>query len=153
MHPKAKLGMAVMVCLASMTGPSVAASAAAPVQTATQAGWGFIRNLQTNQCLEERPGQQIGTGGTPCRGDNDQTWQWRKRAAGGWNLVNKSTGKCLDGSYDDVYSLRCNGGVYQSWTYSEGRIVHNQNGESLESDWNGTVFLRATRINIYQQWY
>lgn len=180
MRSMARLGTAVLVGLAALAGPVAAAGAAAPVQDkpapvvgkatpipgktvmpkALLADWGYVRNRATNRCLEERPGRAIGTGGTPCRLDNDQTWQWQYTGdVGGyatWRLVNKSTNNCLDGASGRVYSNPCNGGIYQGWIrYTSGAIQHlGSNGTVLlDSNAQGSAYLLADNGSSYQQWY
>jgi hypothetical protein len=177
---KAKLTMTVAVGLAAVAGPITTASAVPmatePVPAAGKAiqmpaktfvstqqkvaldDWGFMRNLQTNRCLEERPGHAVGTGDLPCRGDNDQTWQWRAQPRYGiaaWNLVNRSTNNCLDGSNGRVYTLACNDGIYQVWLRrTDGVMVHYQSDTVLDGDWTGAVYLNPfAQGNNFQKWY
>ncbi|TDD59386.1 hypothetical protein E1263_15195 [Kribbella antibiotica] len=183
MRIKARLGMAVAVGLAAMAGPVVASAAAAPAkpapvvgkatlipgqavvkptQKAVAADWGYIRNEASSRCLEERPGRVIATGGTPCRFDNDQAWQWQYMGdVGGfatWQLVNRSTNNCLDGANGGVYSGPCNGGIYQGWIrYTNGAIQHLGSDGTVLLDSSaadqGWVKLRQDYGAASQRWY
>ncbi|MGW6277861.1 RICIN domain-containing protein [Kribbella sp. NPDC055071] len=149
-HIKAKLGMAVIACLVAAIGPTISASAA-PQQT--QSGWGFVRNLQTNRCLEERPGNVISTGGVPCRGDNDQTWTWVPNGGGWASLVNRSTGNCLDASSGRVYSLTCSDKASQLWRLFPDGKIQQWGSFAFLDDYYGSTRLLPDNNNAYQRWY
>ncbi|WP_405055799.1 RICIN domain-containing protein [Kribbella sp. NBC_01505] len=178
MRIKAKLAMAVVVGVAALAGPVAASAAPAPApvagkatlipgqplvkptQKAAAADWGYLRNEATGRCLEERPGRAIGTGGVPCRLDNDQTWQWQYMGdvsgVATWQLVNRSTNNCLDGANGGVYSNPCNSGIYQGWIrYQSGAIQHlGSNGTVLlDSNAQGSAYLLADNGSGYQRWY
>jgi serine/threonine-protein kinase len=84
---------------------------------------------------------------------------------GPWTWVDTATGFCLDGSHlgplqegfkDDIYTLGCNGGVYQEWrnvpgTYGD-RIIHQSSGYCLDSNTNGNVYAIPCNGGAFQQW-
>ncbi|MDX6283221.1 MAG: hypothetical protein QOH03_4292, partial [Kribbellaceae bacterium] len=88
------------------------------------------------------PGGGVYTGDVPCRGDNDQTWQWVYLGDNASKLVNKSTRHCLGTSNGEVRDLSCGGGASQAWYRDpNGKIRQVSSNGFLSSDWAGEVFL------------
>jgi hypothetical protein len=115
-----------------------------------------IQSYQTGLCLyQDIIG--VSTYNPPCD-EADEMWSAVTDPYGGFNLVNESTGNCLDGNYSNVYWSPCNwNDTYQNWTVGgQGPAATIQNGQTqycLDGNYNYNVYTSPCNWNnTFQNW-
>jgi len=101
------------------------------------------------------PGCGATEGSSPPASDDEAPTKVSQPLNGGpWTWVNAATGRCLDSSDDDVYTLPCNGGSYQRWIDSQNsygdQIQNLATGYCLDSD--GDVYTIPCNGGNFQRW-
>lgn len=88
-----------------------------------------INGNSSNACLQVTA--QTGEEGIVVLGTCDRSAKQVWQISGGV-FRNPATGECLDGNGAKVYTLPCNGGLYQLWT-----TTSSSNPKSIYHDWSG----------------
>jgi len=86
-----------------------------------------------------------------------QSWGAIDLGDGTYYIQNVKTGRCLDTTNKNVYTLYCVGSPEQRWrfkyTSTATMLQNNKNGECLDSNWYGNVYTNpCNENNTYQLW-
>lgn len=112
----------------------------------------FLRNLQTQRCLDSNSAGKVYTNG--CYWATYQGWV-ANLVQNNYELRNLQTGRCLDSnSAGKLYTSPCNTGQYQQWAFGTGAgtVVNIATGRYLDSNSNGEAYTLPANGGNYQRW-